>query len=540
MTSILLGLRLGRWGLVGFSLASFTWIAVQTVGFYQVVGNTAADRLAFGASIATLAAKFVVLVPPPIRPDTVGGYVEFRGFHELAIIFAVWALASAVGFARGDEERGIVESALASGESRIALLASRAAAFAIAIVVATAAGGAAFVIGVASGGESIRPLPVLEVCAMLVGVGVACYGVVLFVAQLVTPRAAAATGGVVLLALFLLNSLSRSFDSLSTWRWLSPFRYYDLSQPLPPGGYFDLRAFLVLVCIAVIATAAAAVAFDRRDLGASLIRLPSRTHPPIYDVLAAPLWRIPVVRGVYDQRAGLVLWTAGTAALAVLFVSLTRSIVQVLLSVPTLVPYLSFLIRQQVYPAALGYIWFTFAQLLFAAFAIVQVARWSGEDTDGRLEMILSEPISRAAIVVERLAVLIAGGLLMAGVSGATLYYASHANGIDLNGSRLVAASLMLVPFALVFAGAGSVLAAWNPRAAVGLLGAFALASYLDTELGAIYKVPLWLQDLSAFKLFGTPLLTGVDGRNLALLLLLAMAGVGSSILLMQRRDVGA
>jgi hypothetical protein len=98
----------------------------------------------------------------------------------------------------------------------------------------------------------------------------------------------------------------------------------------------------------------------------------------------------------------------------------------------------------------------------------------------------------------------------------------------------------MLLPFALVFAGAGSLLAAWNPRAAVGLLGAFAFASYLDSELGVVYKLPLWLQDLSAFKLFGTPLLTGVDGRNLVLLLLLAVAGLGSSILAMQRRDIGA
>jgi len=46
--------------------------------------------------------------------------------------------------------------------------------------------------------------------------------------------------------------------------------------------------------------------------------------------------------------------------------------------------------------------------------------------------------------------------------------------------------------------------------------------------------------DLSAFKLFGAPLLNGVNGRNLALMLLLALAGIGSSILAIQRRDVGA
>ena len=62
----------------------------------------------------------------------------------------------------------------------------------------------------------------------------------------------AAAAGVLLLGLFLVNSLSRVFDSLSTWRWLSPFRYYDLSQPLPPGGHFEVRALLVLVGVSVV------------------------------------------------------------------------------------------------------------------------------------------------------------------------------------------------------------------------------------------------------------------------------------------------
>jgi len=252
------------------------------------------------------------------------------------------------------------------------------------------------------------------------------------------------------------------------------------------------------------------------------------------------VWRIAVVRSLYVSRLGLLAWSVGMAVMAAVFVSLTRTIVQVLLSIPTLLPYLSIFVHQRLYPAVLGYTWFNVAQLMLAAFAITYVARWSAEDTDGRLEIFLSTPQSRAGIVVERMAVLAAGAVLIAGVSGIVLFYLSHAQGIDLNGQRLAAASLMLVPFALVFAGVGSLLAAWNPRAAVGLLGGFAFASYLDTELATIYKLPLWLQDLSAFKLFGTPLLNGVDGRNLALMMLLACAGLGSSILAMQRRDVGA
>lgn len=540
MTATLLGLRLGRWGIVGFGLAAFFGTAVNTFAFYEVAGPTAATRTAFGNTMTALASQLVVLLPPPIRPDTVSGYVEFRGFHSVAILFAIWALASATGFARGDEERGIVEASVATGVSRMALVASRVIAFAIALAVASAAAGAGFVVGVVAGHETVSVTGLIEECALLVAIGLASYSIALLVAQLAPARAATAVAGALLLVLFLFNSLSRVFESLSTWRWLSPFRYYDLSQPLPPGGYFDVLAFAVLIAITLIAGSASAVAFEIRDLGSALINLRARSRPATYVIARAAAWRYPVARGLCQRWIGVAAWATGMAVLAAVLVSLTKTIVQVLLSIPTLLPYLTIFVSRQVYPAVLGFTWFNIAQLLFAGLAITYVARWSAEDTDGRLGATLSQPVSRAAVVLERMAVLAAGATVIALVAGITLYVASHAQGIDLDRGRLFGACLMLLPFALLFAGAGAVLSAWNPRAAVGLLGAFAFASYLDTELGAIFRLPLWVQDLSAFKLFGTPLLTGMDWRNLTLMLALAVAGVATSILLMERRDVGA
>src|SRR2546421_12058858 len=83
VTAVVLALRLGRWGIVGFSIAAFVLTFVQTTGFYQIAGSTPGARAAFGASMATLAAQFVALFPPPIRPATVGRYVEFCGFPPL-------------------------------------------------------------------------------------------------------------------------------------------------------------------------------------------------------------------------------------------------------------------------------------------------------------------------------------------------------------------------------------------------------------------------------------------------------------------------
>ena len=540
MTATLLGLRLGRWGIVGFSAGAFLATFIQAVGFYQIAGHSQAERLDFARSMTGLASRFTVILPPPNRLDTVGGYVQWRSYGGLAILFAVWALASASGAARGDEERGIVEAVLAAGVSRIGAIASRTAAFGASSFVAALAAGLGLIVGVANGGESFGLRPVLEESVVLAALALSCYSLTLLVAQIGAARFATAAAGTLLLALFLVNSLSHTYASLSSVRWLSPFHYYELSRPLSPGGAFDVGATLMLLAIALTACVAAALAFAFRDLGSPLLSLPTSTRPTSYAVSRAIAWRSPVARGLYERRVGLLVWSVGMAVLGVICVSLTKSIVQPMLSIPALAAYFGSFLHGGIYTSFLGFLWLSLAQLLFAAFAITQVARWSAEDGDGRLELILANPLPRAAVVVERALVLVVGAAVLAAVSGLAVNYASHYQAIDLDGPHLAAASILLVPFALVFAAAGSVLAAWNPRAAVGLLGGFAFASYLVSEVGPLFKWPDWIQDFSAFKLFGTPLVNGVDRAGLATMGAIIFVGFGASILLMQRRDVGA
>jgi len=475
-----------------------------------------------------------------VRLDTVGGYVEWRSFGGLAILFGVWALVSASGAARGDEERGVVESVLAASLARLGWLASRVTGFFIAGLIAALAGGLGLVAGAAGGGDSVGVGPLVEMALALGALGLSCYSLTLLIAQLTGARIATAAAGVVLLALFLVDRLSTTFTWLVSWRWLSPFHYYELNHPLAPGGAFDLRATLTMFGIALAAAAAAVVVFEARDLGSSFLRWPARPHPVTYEPSRSLVWRIAVVRGLYERRAGLAIWAAGLAGVAALFVSLTKTVLQPLLSIPAFTSFMGGFAGAQLYTSFLGYFWLTFAELLVAGFAIAQVARWSAEDTDGRLELVLSNPMSRAAVVVERAVVLTFGALFVAAISEGAALITAHYQGMDVSTQKITEASLLLVPFALVFAAAGSVLAAWNPRAAVGLLGAFAFASYLVAEVGTILKWPTWVQNASAFKLFGTPLSSGVDRAGLLTMLAIIVVGFGASILVMERRDVGA
>ena len=539
MTAIRLALRLGQWGLIGFSVVGFIATFINAVGFYAVAGHTQAEREAFARSFAQIASQLTVLLPPAMRLDTVGGYVQYRAYGSLAIVFAIWALASASGAARGNEERGLTEVVLATGLPRARVLAAHMAAFAIASFIAALAASAGLMVGAIAGQESFPIGPAIEAAVLLAAIGVSCYSLVLLVAQLVAPRMATGIAGAVLLALFLLNSLSRTFDSLHTLRWLSPFRYYELSTPLPPGGNIDVTAALVLVAIAM-AGGLAALAFQKRDLGSALFAVRAWARPPTYEPSGALVWRAPIVRDLYDRRIGLATWAVGVSAMAALFVVLTKTIVQPLLSIPGLATYFAAILHGPIYQSFLSSLWFGVAQLLMAGFAITQVGRWSAEDADGRLELTLSNPVSRTRVVIERALVLALGALIIAAVSGVVVGLESHYQSIDLDPGRLAAASLMLVPVTLVFAAIGALLAARLPRATVGILGTFAFASYLMLQVGPILKLPEWFQDLSAFKLYGQPLIEGIDRTGLAIMVAIVLAGFWASAIVMQRRDIGS
>jgi len=540
MAAYILALRLGRWGIAGFGAVAFLVTLVQAAGFYQIAGHTPEERQAFGRSISVLAAQFTVIIAPPIHPDTVGGYVEWRAYGFLAILFAIWGLASASGAARGDEERGLVQALLASGLSRPRMIAARVAAFGTGGLVAALAASAGLLVGVASGSETTSAATALAAAVVLAALGACCYSLTLLIAQFTSARNSTAVAGVILLGLFLINSLSRTFDDLVRWRWLSPFHYYERSSPLTPGGTLDGTATLLLLGVAVAAAALAAFAFRYRDVGSPLITLPTPTRSASYQMSRSPVWRIPVVRDLYERRFSLLVWTVGLSALGAVFVLLTKAIVKPLLAIPELAPYFALFVNGNIYASFLGFIWFGFAQLLMAGFAITQVARWTAEDSDGRLELVLSNPESRPRVVVERLTVLTLGALVIAAVSGVAVGLEAHSQSIDLNHRRLAEASLMLVPFTLVFGTVGALLASRIPRATVGILGAFAFASYLTVQLGPIFKLPAWVQDLSAFKLYGQPLTAGVDQTGLVVMLVIVTAGLMAAAMVMKRRDIGA
>ena len=112
------------------------------------------------------------------------------------------------------------------------------------------------------------------------------------------------------------------------------------------------------------------------------------------------MWRIQVVRGLYDRRVSLVVGTAGVAVVAALFVVLTKTMVQPLLAIPAL-HSTSLCSCTERLPVFLSFIWFGFAQLLIDGVSDHPGCAWSAE-TQMAASTDPQQPGVSHAVVIER------------------------------------------------------------------------------------------------------------------------------------------
>ncbi|HEV3234276.1 MAG TPA: ABC transporter permease subunit [Candidatus Dormibacteraeota bacterium] len=531
-----------RLGIIGMAFFGVVGGAVQAFAFNSAAGTTEAARQAFAQQMTVLGQQISYLLPVPVGVDTIGGYLQWRVYGGYPFVVLIWAVLSASGATRGDEEKGLVEVWLAKGVSRLWYVLVRFAAFGLAAMSFAAGMGAAVYLGAAATGNTLDLLALVEISVAMVGLILVLYAIGLVLAQLVSTRGAAAglIGGV-LTVLFLVNSLSRTVDSLRPIaRVVSPFYYYDLNTPLRAGGTFDVAATAGLFGSAVVLAVLAAVLMQRRDLGSALIRRRPRTRPPVYRPDPNPLLRFPVVESLYEHRVGLLAWTLGTAIGAAYFASVGKQIVDLVTSTQgSLRAYLALVGHHDLYVSLTGFFWFGFFQLILAIYAITQVARWASEDNEGRLEMELSAPVPRWRVVLERAVTLLVSLTILIGVSSAALYVAAHQINIEVPSGDLFIASLALIPFGTTFGAVGAALASRVPRATVAVLVTIAGLSYLLVQIGPILKWPDWVLKLSVFTLYGNPLTDGVKWDGLGEMLTICVLGFGLATILMQRREVG-
>jgi ABC-2 type transport system permease protein len=257
-------------------------------------------------------------------------------------------------------------------------------------------------------------------------------------------------------------------------------------------------------------------------------------------------------KSLLEQRRALIGWSLGIAAMVLLTVSVYPSIRdspgyrETIEELPESVR--AFIGGAGLDPTSpAGYL----SQRLFAAvapalliiYAVAAGARSvAGEEEAGTLDLLLSQPVTRARAVLEKAAALLAGTVLLGAVRWVVLLATAAGVGMHLGAGTLAAEVLMTVLLALVFGAlALGVGAATGRRGiAIGVGGGVAVAAYLVDSLATLVSALEPLRAVSPFHLaYGdTPLLNGMPWLSALLLVAVSAAVVQAGLLAFDRRDV--
>ena len=533
--------RMHRRGLIGFGVGGFLISFLYGAAFTQAAGSTAESQAAFGRAVLLVAKQFAFIIPVPVHPETLGGYEQYKWLSGAIVLMMLWAGLAAVGIGRGDEDKGLTDQWIAAGVSRTRLLLARSAAFGLVLLVACFAS----VLGIVAVAPLVHQDPNFwgemgKGLSMAAGIFVG-YGIALLIAQLPAERQTATALGVgALVLLLVINGIADTIDSASWIGVFSPFHWMERTSSAAPGGTFDLGATLGLAVAAAVMVGAVIPIFQRRDIGSGLFTWGRRAGAAVRVASRNVMLRMPFTEGIWEQRVGLSVWVVSTLLLGSLMVSVTKSMGDALFSDPKLAQLFQNAAPGPKYEALLGLVWFGIALLLLAGYAVVQVSRWSAQDQEGRVEMLLSAPISRTRVVIERALEFGVASLLIVIAGYVGVASSVPSSGLNLDAGHVFTASALLWPFALAFGGLGVAVASRWPRIAVPFLAAFAVVEYILGDLGPLFKMPDWLQNLSVFHLYGNPLVGNQSWTPAISMALVFVAGFGAALVLMRQRDVSS
>jgi len=183
---------------------------------------------------------------------------------------------------------------------------------------------------------------------------------------------------------------------------------------------------------------------------------------------------------------------------------------------------------------------FFFLPLFLMAFAVTQVNRWSADEGDGRLELVLATPQSRRAVLLGRFAALATATVAISVITLLASAVAAAAAGLNLDSGHLAAATLGMIPLGLLIAAIGYLASGWMRTAAdTGLLSFVLAAWFFISFIGPELKLPDATLRLSAFYYYGTPLLHGLQVTSVLGVLAVAALALGLGTLRFVRKDIG-
>jgi ABC-2 type transport system permease protein len=485
----------------------------------------------------------------PVAVATIGGYATFK-IGIFIFLIVVWPILAGSRMLRGEEERGSLDVLLSVPRPRFRvalekLVAMWTALLAMGLLIGLVAfgGGQKFGADFGLGDALLFGLNLALICAVFGGLA-------LLISQFTQERGPAAGATAGLLLIFIVMDMVHRVAPNAEWiSRLSPVYYYNLSKALVPGYGVNVGAMLLLTALGAVLGGTALWLFTRRDVGGTVplprwLRLPERRANR---VLPVGDWSL---RSVYARSLGMIAvptfwWTLGIAAFAGWMVYAVQLIEGRLSSLLSGSPAAVTLIKNlggggATLSAGFLSAMFVFLPLLLMAFAVTQVNRWSADEQDGRLELVLATPQPRLGVLLARFAALASATVAISVITLLACAWAAAASGLSVDGANLSAAILGMIPLGLLVAAVGYLASGWLRSAAdTGLLSFLLAFWFFVSFLGPELKLPDATLRLSPFYYYGTPLLHGLQLTSILGIIAVAAVALGLGAVRFIRKDIG-
>ena len=475
--------------------------------------------------------------PAPAHLATLGGMIAFKDAAAVAVVAGFWSILALSSTLAGEARRGSLEFVAVTplGPRQIALekLAAHVTGLGIALAVLAAV---SWLTGAAFGtlpGDAISAQAALGFAVWAGLMALASGSVAFALAPLVGRAGAAGIAGVVMVGGFLVYGYEASVPAFSGLANLTWFGWTARDQPL--AGQFDWPSLIPVALLAVVLLAVGVEAFARRDLGVT-------AAIPWFRFPAATLGlRGPLGRSLGDRLPVALAWGAGMGLFGMVVGASARSFSTSLGTTSQS----SLNLFHTLFPAidlttAGGFLQLVFLEfgLIFAGFAAVTlIGGWASDESEGRLDLLLTAPVGRARWVIASGLGVLAAIVAMTVVTAVGIGTGAAIVGSDALTPMLGAAALGL--YAAGMAGLGlAVGGLLRTSVAAATVGAVVTLTFLVDVFATGLGLPGWVRQLAPTAHLGQPMVGQWNGVGIAICLVLALGGLGLSAWGLRRRDV--
>ena len=167
----------------------------------------------------------------------------------------------------------------------------------------------------------------------------------------------------------------------------------------------------------------------------------------------------------------------------------------------------------------------------------------AGEEERGTLDLILSNPLNRWRLLVDKFAANMAVVALLAAGTWAGLVIGALAVSMDISMVRLAEATISAALLGAAFGTFALALGSWQGKrgTAAGIASAAAVASYLINSFAPLVDALEPLKHLSLFHYYSSarPLFDGLDPVHVLVLAVVTVLLFGVALVTFERRDLG-